>query len=268
MTKFKIKAILHLGNNSKVFESEYKQNKVVIKKYFKVKTEEFIREKNTLKSIDHCNIIQPCFIGKRTTFGFNFISKNLDFAIIQNLIDPHQYKVIFLEIISALTYLHSKSIIHFDLKPSNILYKDGHIKLIDFGSIKYNGEEIKTFDHTSAYCSLEYLLGYNIADPAKDIWSFGCIIYEVLSGKQLLPGDSSLCIIAQILKLFGSPQNYDNLKLKHLKVMNINGHPGTDFNLIFEDIEKKYQKILKKIFELHPHERITGTEAYEIISQI
>jgi len=112
--------------------------------------------------------------------------------------DPDIYEVtdIVERIINGLRVFHRMEMLHRDLKPENImLTKDGHIKIIDFGSVKIAGiQEISTpveridLLGTKNYTAPEYLLGSE-GSNRSDIFSLGVITYEMLTGK--LPyGDS------------------------------------------------------------------------------
>ncbi|GFR97189.1 cAMP-dependent protein kinase catalytic subunit [Elysia marginata] len=86
------------------------------------------------------------------------------------------------EIIVALDYLHSKSIVYRDLKPENLLLDaDGHLKITDFGFAKIVEDRTWTLCGTPEYLAPEIILskGHN---KAVDWWSLGILIYEMLVG--------------------------------------------------------------------------------------
>ena len=94
----------------------------------------------------------------------------------------HEIWSIFVQIAAAVKYIHSKRIIHRDLKPPNVLLNNkGFVKLADFGLSRLNleaGGQAQTVCGTPYYMSPERI----IEQPytfASDIWSLGCILYEV-----------------------------------------------------------------------------------------
>jgi serine/threonine protein kinase len=104
--------------------------------------------------------------------------------------DIHEVADIVERIINGLRVFHRMEMLHRDLKPENImLAKDGHIKIIDFGSVKIAGvQEISTpvervdLLGTKNYTAPEYLLGSE-GSNRSDIFSLGVITYEMLTGK-------------------------------------------------------------------------------------
>lgn len=104
------------------------------------------------------------------------------------------------QICKGMKYLHSADIIHRDLKPSNILINsDCHLKICDFGLARslVNDSEEKDVVLTEEvatrwYRAPEVLLGSQSYDKSADVWSVGCILAELLIGKPIFPGNSTL----------------------------------------------------------------------------
>ncbi len=114
------------------------------------------------------------------------------------------------QIAEAVSAAHDKGVIHRDLKPSNIkITPEGRVKVLDFGLAKTARDETADRDNTvtqagrvigtPAYMSPEQARGRRI-DQRTDIWSFGCVMYEMLTGHLPFEGETSTDIIARILE--------------------------------------------------------------------
>ena len=118
------------------------------------------------------------------------------------------------QIASALEAAHEQGIIHRDLKPANIKVRaDGTVKVLDFGLAKAlddntrsepltRGDAARTgvgaILGTPAYMSPEQASG-KPADRRSDIWSFGCVVYEMLTGRRAFEGDDPAEVLASVL---------------------------------------------------------------------
>jgi serine/threonine protein kinase/Tol biopolymer transport system component len=122
------------------------------------------------------------------------------------------------QICEALEYAHERGIVHRDLKPANVkVTPDDTVKVLDFGLAKALETEVATVDlgssptmsrmatqagmilGTAAYMSPEQARGKS-ADRRADIWAFGCVFYEMLTGKMAFSGDTVSDTLAAILK--------------------------------------------------------------------
>jgi len=109
------------------------------------------------------------------------------------------------QIITGMVHIHSRNIIHKDIKPQNImLTKAGIVKIMDFGISETFRSSMSRIKETSrsgtpAYMSPEQLIGKDVGKES-DIWSFGVMLYELLSGKQLYSGQFYNDVLMQIEK--------------------------------------------------------------------
>jgi len=122
------------------------------------------------------------------------------------------------QIADALEYAHERGIIHRDLKPANVkVTNDDAVKVLDFGLAKALEGDLSSIDistsptisrmatqqgvllGTAAYMSPEQAKAKSV-DRRADIWSFGCVLYEMLTGKVAFPGESVTDTLAGVIR--------------------------------------------------------------------
>lgn len=149
------------------------------------------------------------------------------------------------QLLTVINYLHEDCwIVHRDIKPTNILISTtGQIKLCDFGMARKFEEPLQTMTpncSTLWYRSIEQLLGQAIYDKSVDVWSMGCLFFELLTGKVLFEGNGEIEQIRLILNTLGRPteQNWPGMsKLPVVKSFYFaNNLPET--SLIHEKLQK------------------------------
>lgn len=263
MGSLKVRRYIYRGDISNVFLGSFKGQSCVIKQYFTKKSKEFEREKETLRQLNCAHVARPIILGKNRILGFNFEGTDLKSLIEQGALGGISVKSVSVQILSGLRYMHSKGVVHFDIKPSNILYNGGRAKLIDFGSAKYSGETISQYNCTNCFCSLEYLLGFPAARPCKDIWSFGCVLYELLCGKALFTNEGALGVVSEILSTFGSPKDYGRLNLRHMDLIDVSGYEPCNFESKFGTLDEENRMFLAGLMDLDPDLRVSAETALE-----
>jgi cyclin-dependent kinase 2 len=112
-------------------------------------------------------------------------------------------------LLEGLSFMHTFGMMHRDIKPENILVSDGTVKFADFGFAR--GPCITPLKaYTSEVCTLYYrapeiLLGSCIYDQRIDVWSLGCVFYEMTACHLLFCGDSEIDQLYKIFRKLGTP---------------------------------------------------------------
>lgn len=131
-------------------------------------------------------------------------------------------------LLQCLDVLYKNEIIHCDMKPENVLLKQqgrSGIKVIDFGSSCYESQRVYTYIQSRFYRAPEVILGAKYGRPI-DMWSLGCILAELLSGRALFPGENEADQLACILEVLGMPPKHLLANSKRAKMFfNSEGYP-------------------------------------------
>jgi Serine/threonine protein kinase len=168
----------------------------------------FIRESNLLAKLQHENIVQIYdFIHEGDTFWM--VMEYVEGIDLANLLEqvhhipPDVGALIGLSVCHALEYAHDRGIIHRDIKPANILISHkGEVKLMDFGIAR--DEALGDFTRpgismgTPTYMSPEQILGLKL-DSRSDIFSFGIVLYQMLTGFKPFSESGNKSIMHKIL---------------------------------------------------------------------
>ena len=173
----------------------------------------FRKEALLLSSVNHPNIAS--IFDFDTHDGVDFIvmelipGVRLSERIIAGPLSESEASYLAQQILSALREAHSHGIVHQDLKPGNVIVgSDQRLKVLDFGLAKVfesadsaATESLPQFDErggTLPYMAPELLRGH-AADPRADIWSFGVVLYEMVSGNRPFRGHTTFEISSAIL---------------------------------------------------------------------
>uniref|UniRef100_A0A665U4H4 cyclin-dependent kinase n=1 Tax=Echeneis naucrates TaxID=173247 RepID=A0A665U4H4_ECHNA len=187
---------------------------LVALKVIQIKTEEgvpftAIREASLLKGLKHANIVllhDIIHTRDSLTFVFEYVQTDLSQYMTQHPGGLHSQNVrIFMfQLLRGLCYIHSRRILHRDLKPQNLLISYlGELKLADFGLARSKSIPSQTFSSevvTLWYRPPDVLLGSTEYSTALDMWGAGCIFIEMLQGWPAFPGVSD--VFEQLQKIW------------------------------------------------------------------
>lgn len=215
---------------------------------------------------------------------FEHMETDLHAAIRANILQDVHKQYIMWQTLKALKFMHSANLLHRDMKPSNLLLNsDCLMKVADFGlarSMREPGETLEDNDEphcftdyiaTRWYRAPEILLGSNNYSEAVDMWGAGCILGEILGGKPVFAGSSTIQQLELVCDLIGVPEwdrekcekcsLYTHNMLQNLNVNNPKGASNSEWNNRFPGASDKAIDLLKKLLKFDPSERITAHDA-------
>src|SRR5579863_1694661 len=206
---YEILAAIGAGGMGEVYRArDTRLDRIVAVKVSKKEfSERFEREARAVAALNHPHICQLYDVGPNY-----LVMEYVDGAPLKGPLALEQALEYAAQICDALDAAHSKKITHRDLKPANILVTRKGVKLLDFGLAKIEkpvavAQETVTMALTSEgqilgtllYMSPEQLQGKE-ADARSDIFSFGCVFYEMITGQRAFDGASGASVIAAILE--------------------------------------------------------------------
>lgn len=256
---YRILGVLGEGGMGVVYKAEDSRlQRIVALKFIKAGfSERLEREAKSISALNHPNVATLYDIGDHR--GMPYLV--LEFLQGRRLTGPLPLRVALdygIKIAAALEAAHSHGIIHRDLKPSNIMVDDhGGVKVLDFGLAKLislaspspdestaSMSDITAEGHvagTAPYMSPEQAEG-KFLDSRTDIFSFGTVLYEMLSGRQAFKGQTAASVIAALLEREPKPIEGIPNELKHVVCRALRKDPARrwqhmgDVRLALEDV--------------------------------
>ena len=236
------------------------------------------REYTILSIVNHPNIIKV--IGRyknrdNMALVFEYLNSDLHSVIYDNedtYLKPEIIKEYLYQILKGVEYLHRNLILHLDLKPANILIdSNNRVKICDFGlanTYTVPQKEQNIHVQTYPYRAPEVSLGDSYYCTPADMWSVGCIFFEMAHGYNLFQGKDEDDTFKNLIKIMGTPTSKTWPNVEYLP-----NYSKCEKNVIGKGVEScnkrldaKGLDLLKKMLVMNPLNRIYADEALNHVS--
>ncbi|KAG5265530.1 hypothetical protein AALO_G00243500 [Alosa alosa] len=190
---------------------------------------------------------------------YEFI-KGRQYPLPENKIKHYMY-----QLCKSLDHMHSNGIFHRDVKPENILIRHDVLKLADFGSCRsvYAQPPHTEYISTRWYRAPECLLTDGYYSLKMDIWSVGCVFYEIISLRPLFPGTNEIDQVNKIHDVLGTPDSATLQKFKPSRAMRFDFPPrkGCGLSHLIPQCPSPTLSLLYQMLAYDPDERISARSA-------
>nr|XP_038968497.1 MAPK/MAK/MRK overlapping kinase isoform X14 [Rattus norvegicus] len=242
---------------------------------------ESIEQVNNLREIQALRRLNP-HPNILTLHEVVFDRKSGSLALICELMDMNIYELIrgrrhplsekkimhyMYQLCKSLDHMHRNGIFHRDVKPENILVKQDVLKLGDFGSCRsvYSKQPYTEYISTRWYRAPECLLTDGFYTYKMDLWSAGCVFYEIASLQPLFPGVNELDQISKIHDVIGTPCQKTLTKFKQSRAMSFDFpfKKGSGIPLLTTNLTPQCLSLLHAMVAYDPDERIAAHQALQ-----
>uniref|UniRef100_A0AA96SIC1 [RNA-polymerase]-subunit kinase n=1 Tax=Phyllostachys edulis TaxID=38705 RepID=A0AA96SIC1_PHYED len=235
------------------------------------------REIHILRRLDHPNVIKlEGLVTSRMSSSLYLVFEYMEHDLAGLASTPGikftepQVKCYMQQILSGLDHCHNRGVLHRDIKGANLLLdNNGALKIADFGLATFfnpnQKQHLTSRVVTLWYRPPELLLGSTNYGAAVDLWSAGCILAELLSGKPIMPGRTEVEQLHKIFKLCGSPSEefWANLKLSRATIFKPQHPYRRCVNDVYKDFPPSALALLDRLLAVEPENRGTTASALE-----
>lgn len=195
------------------------------------------------------------------------LKKYMDTHGDRGALKPMVIKSFMYQLLKGIDFCHKNRVLHRDLKPQNLLINSkGQLKLGDFGLARAFGIPVNTFSNevvTLWYRAPDVLLGSRTYNTSIDIWSAGCIMAEMFSGRPLFPGTTNEDQIIRIFRIMGTPteRTWPGLSQFPEYKTTWQMYATQPLSTILPQIDPLGIDLLQRMLQVRPELRITAADA-------
>ncbi|KAI1607874.1 non-specific serine/threonine protein kinase [Exophiala viscosa] len=233
-----------------------------------------IREISLMKELKHENIVtlyDVIHTENKLMLVFEYMDKDLkkymDARGDRGQLDQVTIKRFMQDLLRGTAFCHENRVLHRDLKPQNLLINTkGQLKLADFGLARAFGIPVNTFSNevvTLWYRAPDVLLGSRTYNTSIDIWSAGCIMAEMYTGRPLFPGTTNEDQLQKIFRLMGTPSERTWPGISQLPEYKSNfpSYATQSLGILLPQIDSLGLDLLSKLLQLRPENRISAQDS-------